>query len=327
MKTVVTGAAGFIGSHLCERLVGDGHEVVGIDSFNDVYPSDLKEANVSALLRRESFQLHRSDLRTADLSEVLEDYDVVFHLAAIPGVRASWEDGFRLYAENNILATQRLLEAIRPHPAIRLVYASSSSVYGNATRYPVREDDPPRPLSPYGVSKLSAEHLCNTYVEAFGLHAVSLRFFSVYGPRQRPDMGIHRLIEAGLGGHSFPLYGTGGNVRDMTYVGDVVEACVHAAQHGPEPGSIFNVAGGSEVSLLEVIQTLERLLGREIALDRQSAQPGDVDRTSGDTTRIREEINWRPVVELEEGLIKQIAFHRDRHNGDLRARGRQETSA
>lgn len=311
---LVTGAAGFIGSHLAERLLRDGRRVVGVDCFSDYYPPTVKRATAEGLRLHEGFDLREIDLASAPaevLSALLDDVDVVFHLAGQPGVRRSWSEGFDSYVEHNVVATQRLLEACRQQPLRRFVYASSSSVYGQASSYPTYETDLPRPHSPYGVTKLAGEHLCSVYAANERIPTVSLRYFTVYGPRQRPDMAIHRLIEAALGGTPFPLYGTGEQVRDFTFVSDVVEANVLASTAGVEPGSVMNIAGGSIVSLAELLATVGELAGRPVEVAHRPKQAGDVDRTSGSIDSAQALLEWKPSVALEDGLGLQLGWHRE----------------
>jgi nucleoside-diphosphate-sugar epimerase len=306
MVSVVTGCAGFIGSHLTDALLARGETVRGIDAFTPYYDPDAKRANLATASSHERFELFDADLRTADLGPLLEGADVVFHLAAQPGVRVSWSDGFPTYVEHNVLATQRLLEALRTTSVDRLVFASSSSVYGNAPRYPTTERDLPQPHSPYGVTKLAAEHLCSLYAENYGIPTVSLRYFTVYGPRQRPDMGFTRFIEAARAGRPVPVFGDGAQVRDFTYVADVVAANLAAASATVEAGSVFNVAGGTSIDVNALLALLGELLGREVEVERLPAQPGDVRRTGGAIERAAEELGWRPVVSLRDGLLAQI---------------------
>jgi UDP-glucuronate 4-epimerase len=313
MRAVVTGAAGFIGSHLCDRLVADGEEVLGIDCLTDYYSPREKLANISSLRDNPRFAFSTADLCDAPLEDLLEGAGVVFHQAAQPGVRGSWSSGFLRYCSNNVVATQRLLEASRTVGVGRFVYASSSSVYGNAERYPVQEPDLPRPASPYGVTKLAGEHLCNLYAEAKGLRTISLRYFTVYGPRQRPDMALRRLVDGALLGRPFAIFGTGEQVRDFTYVDDVVEANLLAANAEVPPGTVVNIAGGSRASLLELAQLVGRLVGREVALHRLPAQPGDVPRTEGSTDRATRLLSWRPRTALEEGVSQMVSWARARH--------------
>lgn len=311
MRALITGVAGFIGSQLATELLDRGHHVQGVDAFTSAYASRLKHHNLDTIRGRDRFCFAEADIRECALEQFVEPVEVVFHLAAIAGVRASWRHGFRDYVDHNILATQRLLEAARHTSRPRFVYASSSSIYGNAERYPVHEEDKKRPNSPYGVSKLSAENLCDTYADAFGLYTVSLRYFSVYGPRQRPDMGVHRIIEAALKGTTFTVYGDGHQVRDMTYVGDVVDATIMAASESVPPGTAANIAGGSQVALKDLIQEIAVLARAEVQIEYTPAQDGDVERTAGDTTRAREILGWRPMTSLTDGLTAQIAWHRE----------------
>jgi nucleoside-diphosphate-sugar epimerase len=318
MRALVTGAAGFVGSHLAEHLVSEGHEVRAVDALTPYYVVALKRENWEAV-GRAGCELVSADLRTAELGPLLEGIDVVFHQSGQPGVRSSWDAGFGSYVEQNVLVTQRLLEAIRGGSVERFVYASSSSIYGNALAYPVSEDDLPRPQSPYGVTKLAAEHLCGVYARTFGVPTVSLRYFTVYGPRQRPDMAMHRLIEAALSGRSFPMYGNGRQIRDFTFVGDVARANVLAATAPVRAGEVINVAGGSSTSLLEVVETIEELVGRPVQLDRQGPQAGDVERTGGSIERAHELLRWTPSVSLGEGLSLQLAWHRARRAATVAA--------
>jgi UDP-glucuronate 4-epimerase len=314
MRALVTGAAGFVGSHLSEALVGAGWEVIGVDCLTPYYDIGQKKRNLAAVAAAggDRFEHRDLDLRTAELAPAFDGVDVVFHQAAQPGVRASW-DIFDTYVEHNLLATHRLLEEARRHPIRRFVYASSSSVYGDAPTYPTREDSPTNPRSPYGVTKLSAEQLCGVYAANWGMPTIALRYFTVFGPRQRPDMAMHRLIEAALHGGSFPMYGTGDQVRDFTYVADVVAANLAAASVDARevaPGAILNVAGGDAVTLAEVVAIIEGLAGRHICLDRQADQAGDVVRTGGSTTAALELLHWKAAVSVAEGLASQVAWHR-----------------
>lgn len=312
MRTCVTGAAGFIGSNLVDALLAAGHHVTGIDSFTDYYDPAQKRSNLESAGDSAQFRLVEGDVGTTDLDALLDGADVLFHLAAQAGVRLSWEQGFPTYVERNVLATQRLLESARRHRLRRVVYASSSSVYGNAEAYPTGEDALPRPYSPYGVTKLAGEHLCLAYSANWDLPTVSLRFFTVYGPRQRPDMALHRLIEAALDGTSFPLFGSGAQVRDFTDVGDVVRAVVAAATADLESGTVLNVSGGASTSMTELIEIVGDSVGCTIEINRQQAQPGDVDRTGASIERARRLLGWEPAVSLDDGVRCQVAWHRDR---------------
>ena len=310
MRALVTGVAGFIGSHLTEALRERGDQVVGIDCLTDYYDMAIKRRNLDEV-RSSGATIIEDDLRSCELGPLLDGIDVVFHQAGQPGVRASWSTGFAAYEQHNIAVTQRLLEAVRERPVDRFVFASSSSVYGNAVHYPTTEDDLPRPNSPYGVTKLAAEHLCGLYADNFGVHTVALRYFTVYGPRQRPDMAMHRLVEASLGGPAFPLFGDGSQIRDFTYVSDIVTANLRAAdRHDIEPGTVANVAGGDEASLAEIIALVGELTGDDVPLDRQPAQAGDVRQTGGSTDRLLALLDWQPSTSLREGLASQVDWHR-----------------
>jgi UDP-glucuronate 4-epimerase len=304
MRALVTGVAGFIGSNLAARLLREGHEVLGADCFVPYYPRQDKEVNLAPLRQAEGFRFVEADLRGADL-EPLVEVDVVFHLAAQPGVRSSWGRPFADYAGHNLVATQRLLEACRAGGAPRLVMASSSSVYGDAERHPTPEDVLPRPVSPYGVTKLAAEHLLDAYASNFGLSTVALRYFTVYGPGQRPDMAFHRFIRAALEGRPITVFGDGEQSRDVTFVDDAVEATVAAGQTDEAAGAV-NVGGGSEVSVNEVLQLVEDLCGRPLDVRREDPVPGDVRRTSADLERARALLGFRPRVGIEEGLRRQV---------------------
>ncbi|MET9866171.1 NAD-dependent epimerase/dehydratase family protein [Streptomyces sp. NPDC006386] len=304
MRAVVTGAAGFIGSHLCEHLLSCGDDVTGVDALTDFYDPVRKRQNLRPLLGRDRFTFRQDDLLAVPLEPLFADADAVFHLAGQPGVRGSWGPEFAVYVERNILVTQRVLETARATRLGRLVYASSSSVYGDAEAYPTGEAVRPRPVSPYGVTKLAAEHLCETYRTAFGVPAVSLRLFSVYGPRQRPDMAFSRLITAALAHQTFTLYGDGEQSRDFTYVADVVTAMRDAA-HSSWSG-VANVGGGSEVTINQVIGLL-RLLGASVRVVRAPRAPGDARRTAADITVAREAFGFRPSTGVRDGLAAMIA--------------------
>ncbi len=309
MRVLVTGAAGFIGAHLSHRLLVRGDEVLGLDCLRDSYDVAEKKANLEWLRTADGSVDQRDvDLSVDALDEHLAGVDVVFHLAGQPGVRASWGEGLAGYVRDNLIATERLLAAAEAAGVGRLVLASSSSVYGEAVRYPCREDDLPRPHSPYGVTKLAAEHLAVAHAANTGLSVVALRYFSVYGPRQRPDMGLRRLFGAANTGEPFPRFGDGRQVRDLTFVDDVVDATVASAEAVLEPGTVLNVAGGSEVSLTELIERVEALTGRAITVDVQPEQAGDVRRTGGDTSKIRELVGWVPATPLDDGLAAMAAW-------------------
>jgi UDP-glucose 4-epimerase len=304
MRCLVTGVAGFIGSHLAERLVADGHEVIGVDCFLDYYPRPAKERNLRSLRRHGHFRLVEADLAEVDLAPLFEGIGWVFHQAAQAGVRSSWGRDFHIYTENNIFATQRLLEAARGGGVSRFVYASSSSIYGDTAERPIREDTRPQPVSPYGVSKLAAEHLCWLYGQSYGVPTVSLRYFTVYGPRQRPDMAFHRFLKAALLGEEIVLYDDGEQTRDFTFIADAVTANLLAAERGTG-GQIFNIGGGSEVSLSRVLEEVAEATGRSVRVRREPRQKGDVRHTLADCTRAREELGFRPTVGLRAGLARE----------------------
>lgn len=321
MHALVTGAAGFVGSRLSRRLLDDGYRVTGIDSFSDYYDVRLKKANAEAVAQAGG-RVIEADLNSVDLGALLADVDVIFHLAGQPGVRASWGSDFLVYTRSNVDATQRLLEVSRAIPSLkRFVYASSSSVYGDAESYPTSEQLRPQPLSPYGVTKLAAEHLCCLYAANFGVPTVSLRYFTVYGPGQRPDMAFTRFIRAAIQGGELTVYGTGEQVRDFTYVDDVINANLLAATSDVRPGVVLNVAGGSHTTVNEVLTVLKELTGSELLVRRVEGVAGDVRRTGGDTAAIRSQLGWSPAVELRDGLARQLEWVRnslaqERRNSD-----------
>jgi UDP-glucose 4-epimerase len=301
VKAVVTGCAGFIGSHLSASLLDRGADVTGVDCFTDYYPRAVKESNLAPLRERGRFRFVEDRLERMDLAPVVDGATHVFHLAAQAGVRKSWGRDFRTYTVDNVDATQALLEAVKGRPIARLVYASSSSVYGDAAAIPMREDERPQPVSPYGVTKLAAEQLCCLYHANFGVPAVSLRYFTVYGPRQRPDMAFHRFLRAALKGDPITLYGDGTQTRDFTFVADAVAATVAAGDRGT-PGGVYNIGGGSRVSMTEVLALLERVVGRPLEVRREPPQKGDMRDTYADTSRARADLRFAPSTTLEEGL-------------------------
>jgi UDP-glucose 4-epimerase len=300
---LVTGAAGFIGSHLVERLLARGLRVTGVDCLTDYYDPALKRANLAGFRAHGRFRCLELDLGAADLA-ALPEVEVVFHLAAQPGVRASWGAEFATYAHHNVLGTQRLLERYRASRLERFVYASSSSVYGDAERYPTAEDLLPRPFSPYGVTKLAGEHLVLLYGRNFGLPAVALRYFTVYGPRQRPDMAFHRFCRAMLRGEPITVYGDGTQSRDFTFVADAVEATIRAWERGGGP-AVYNVGGGSQVQVLQAVEVLEGRLGVKAQVRFEPTPPGDPLRTRADATRLQAALGVVPATPLEQGLAAE----------------------
>lgn len=310
MRCVVTGAAGFIGSSLCERLIRDGHEVVGIDSFVPYYPRHYKESNLAGLLGRPGFKFSTSDLRADSVAGHLFEAEAVFHMAAMPGLVRSWTD-FDLYTSCNLIATERLLSASREASKLkRFIYASTSSVYG---KYASGDETlPTRPCSPYGVTKLAGEMLCRGMAEERGLPLVVLRFFSVYGPRQRPDMAYHRFIEAMLNGQNITIYGDGHQIRGNTYIDDCLDAMI-AALDAPI-GEIYNLGGGETASILEVLHKLGSMTGAKPSLKIEGVREGDQRFTGADTTKLRRHLGWKPRVCLDEGLGRQVAWHLSRQS-------------
>jgi UDP-glucose 4-epimerase len=308
VKVLVTGAAGFIGSHLTDSLLADGHEVLGLDAFVDYYPREAKEKNLAGARGRPGFRLVEGRLQDLELAPLLAGVDQVFHLAAQAGVRASWGRDFAGYTDHNVLATQRLLEAVHATGSgIPIVYASSSSVYGDTRELPLRETGVCEPVSPYGVTKLAAEHLCRLYAKNHGLRTVSLRYFTVYGPRQRPDMAFHKFLRASRDDRPITVYGDGEQTRDFTFVGDIVAATRAAAAQG-RPGYVYNVGGGERLTLNRVLETIEGVTGRRLKVQREPAQKGDMRDTFADTAAAREDLGFRSTVSLPDGLAREWAW-------------------
>ena len=309
MRCLVTGAAGFVGSHLATRLLNDGHEVIGIDAFVDYYPRFMKERNLEKPRSWNTFTFIEGNLLELPLLPVLEGVDWVFHQAAQAGVRASWGAEFSRYTDCNVLATQRLLESVMFVGQVkRFVYASTSSVYGNTTALPVDEEAPLRPFSPYGVTKLAGENLCSLYYHNFGVPTTSLRYFTVYGPGQRPDMAFHRFCKAALAHEPIHIFDDGYQTRDFTYVTDVVEANIRAANSEGAVGQIMNVAGGSCVTVRNVIQLLQEVRDLPIDIVFEEKQYGDVRDTFASTRKAQELIGYKPQVPLQEGLLNEFLF-------------------
>jgi UDP-glucose 4-epimerase len=311
MRSVVTGYAGFVGSHLSERLLASGHAVVGIDSFTNHYRRRDKLRNVARAVELPNFTFWEADLLSAPLEAVLDGAEVVFHLAAQAGVRSSWGCEFDTYTQNNILATQRLLESCRDRSHLRrVVYASSSSVYGNACTLPLHESATPHPISPYGVTKLAAEHLCSLYHVNFGVPTVSLRYFTVYGARQRPDMAFHRFIRAAFAGEPLTVKEDGQQTRDFTHVSDIVIANILAAERPEAVGNVYNVAGGSRVMLRHVLELIGKLTDRKLRISYAPKQAGDVRDTYADISAAQRDLDYAPSLTLEDGLRDEVTWLR-----------------
>jgi UDP-glucose 4-epimerase len=306
----VTGAAGFIGSNLCERLIDDGYHVTAIDSFTDYYNPARKHRNLSDIISHKNFELIEEDINSCDIREIIGDSRAVFHLAAQAGVRMSWGKEFSVYVDSNILTTQKILEALKENKRTKLVYSSSSSVYGQTDKLPMREDQRLKPVSPYGVTKLSGEHLCELYRINFGVNTVSLRYFTVYGPRQRPDMAFSRFIIAALTGGEIEIYGDGRQTRDFTFVSDAVEANMAAMLYDGEE-TIFNIGGGSRVSVLEVLEILKNRISNDFDISFLDRAKGDVLDTWADTSSAKRELGFSPRIDLKEGIEREIDWYRN----------------
>ncbi|MGB3237293.1 MAG: NAD-dependent epimerase/dehydratase family protein [Geitlerinemataceae cyanobacterium] len=304
--SIVTGVAGFIGSHIAETLLQQGHQVIGVDEFNDYYDPAFKRQNITSFHDRPAFKLIESNILALDWSDLLKDAEVVYHQAAQAGVRASWGEDFRFYTDRNINATQLMLEAAKKAANLkRFVFASSSSVYGNAETFPTSEAIPPQPVSPYGITKLAAEQMCLLYFKNFGVPVVGLRYFTVYGPRQRPDMAFHRFFKAVLQDEAIDIYGDGQQTRDFTFISDVVAANFAAAVAPDAPGEVFNVGGGSRVALTEIIDTMEEIVGKPIKRNYFEPARGDARHTSADTSKAHRILGYQPHVALKDGLSRE----------------------
>jgi UDP-glucuronate 4-epimerase len=306
MRALVTGCAGFIGSHLTESLLADGHDVVGVDALIDTYPRAVKLANLERAMEFDGFRFLATDLLTSQLDALVEECDAIFHLAAEPGVRASWGERFASYTRNNVLATQGLLEAAKRWPDKRVVFASS--IYGDAELLPTPEGVLPRPFSPYGVTKLAAEHLCDLYHANYGVETVALRYFSTYGPRQRPDMAFHRFCRAALRREPLTIFGNGEQTRDFTFVADVVAATRAAAISPAARGRVYNVGGGSRVSVNEALEVIVSFAGRPLEVRHLESEKGDVRDTGADTSRARRELGFNPTTSVEAGLQAEFEW-------------------
>jgi UDP-glucose 4-epimerase len=307
MALLITGVSGFVGSHLAERLLKEGFDLIGVDSFLDYYPRGIKENNLKRVRENPRFKFIEGNLLNLNLKEILEQVDAVFHQAAIPGVRASWGKDFRQYVENNIQATQVLLEACKDISLKKFIYASSSSVYGDSDELPIKETSPTNPVSPYGVSKLAGEHLTTLYFKGYGIPTISLRYFTVYGPRQRPDMGFHKFISAVLLGREIEIYGTGEQTRDFTFIEDAVEANLQAFGGGKE-GEAYNVGGGSRIKLIEAIRIIEEISGKSANLKYKDPQRGDAKHTYADVSKAKRDFGYSPEVNIYEGLKRHCKW-------------------
>ncbi|MGF1676231.1 MAG: NAD-dependent epimerase/dehydratase family protein [Rivularia sp. (in: cyanobacteria)] len=305
-KNIVTGAAGFIGSHLAETLLNKGEEVIGIDEFNDYYDPMFKYKNITSLQSYPNFKLIEGDIQSLDWRSLLEDVDIIYHQAAQAGVRASWGQGFRFYTERNISATQVMLEAAKDAKNLqRFIYASTSSVYGDAETLPTSELVCPKPVSPYGITKLAAERLCGLYHKNFNVPFVALRYFTVYGPRQRPDMAFHKFYKAVIQDQAIPVYGDGLQTRDFTFVSDAVAANLAAATVESAVGEIFNIGGGSRVVLKEVLETMEEIVGKSIKRNHVEKAMGDARHTAADVSKAQKILGYQPSVNLRAGLTRE----------------------
>jgi len=309
MKILVTGVAGFIGSHLAERLIKEGHKVIGVDCFTDYYPREIKESNIKKLRGDSAFDFHDADILEIDLENVLSNIDVVFHEAAQAGVRASWGANFKIYTENNVRATQRLLEAAKTARLKKFIFASSSSIYGDAESYPTHEEMKPMPISPYGVTKLAAEHLCYLYYKNYGIPTISLRYFTVYGSRQRPDMAFHKFIKAILNNEEILVFGDGKQTRDFTYIDDIIDANI-SAMHTQVVGEVFNIGGGSRIIVNDTISIIERVCEKRAKKKYVEKQKGDVIHTAADISKAKELLGYEPKFDVEKGIANEVAWLR-----------------
>lgn len=307
MNCLVTGAAGFIGSHLCRRLLKEEFQVLGVDSFSDFYPRWIKEKNIESLTKEKNFKFIEKDLNDLDLKSILNDIEYIFHLAAQAGVRASWGENFSVYSQNNIEATQKLLEASRNSFLNKFIYASSSSVYGFCPELPMVETSPLYPFSPYGVTKLAAEHLCLLYFKNYGIPTLSLRFFTVYGPGQRPDMAFHVFFKSIADNKEISIFGDGNQTRDFTYIDDIVEATYASMEKGKE-GEIYNIGGGTRTKLEDTFPILEEICGKKIKVKNQDKQKGDVPHTFASIEKAGQDLDYSPQTRLLDGLKEEWSW-------------------
>jgi len=314
-RYLVTGAAGFIGSHLCRRLLRDGYWVTGVDCFTDYYPRWYKEKNVADLVDNARFQLIEQDINDIDCRELLERNEIVFHVAAQAGVRASWGSSFKAYIRHNIETTQRLLEAAKSVPLKKFLYASSSSVYGSCPDLPMSEISHLFPYSPYGVTKLAAEHLCSLYFRNFGVPTASFRFFTVYGPGQRPDMAFHKFLKAAIEDRPLTIFGDGSQTRDFTYIDDIIDGLVSAISLS-QPGEIYNLGGGHRKKLFDIFSILEKVCEQKLRLQSQDRQKGDAAHTYADIRKAQEHLGFSPETSLETGLRHEWNWLRELYAAD-----------
>jgi UDP-glucose 4-epimerase len=301
MKYLVTGAAGFIGSHLCKKLIQDGVHIIGLDAFTDFYPRSIKENNLQPLLNNPHFELISGDILEVNLDKIMDEIDVVFHFAAQPGVRTSWGAEFSIYTKNNIDATQKLLEAAKTATLKKFIYASSSSVYGLSPKLPMTETSTLHPYSPYGVTKLAAENLCFLYYKNYGIPCVSLRFFTVYGPGQRPDMAFHKFFKSIQKDEEISVFGDGQQTRDFTFIDDIIWANLSSIENG-RAGENYNLGGGTRKKLADIIPILEEICQKTVKIKYVPGQKGDVRHTYADIQKSKDELNYIPRINLEEGL-------------------------
>jgi len=307
VKFLITGVSGFIGSHLAERLISEGNEIIGVDSFLDNYSRKIKENNIRELLKKKSFNFIEGNVLGLNIGQILDQVEGVFHQSAMPGVRASWGNNFYLYVENNVTSTQVLLEACKNREIGKFIYASSSSVYGDANELPINESTPTLPISPYGVTKLAGENLANLYFKGFGIPTISLRYFTAYGPRQRPDMAFHRFITSIILGREIEIYGNGEQTRDFTFIDDVVEANLKAFLGG-KVGEVYNAGGGSRVKLIQAIRIVEEISGRKAKLKYVDPQRGDVTHTYADISKSKADFGYSPRIDIYEGIRRHCEW-------------------
>lgn len=310
VKSLVTGVAGFIGSHLAEKLVAIGHHVIGVDCYTDYYTRQIKEANLNNLRDKKNFEFLPQNILELDLKKVLDGIDYIFHLAAQAGVRASWGVNFKIYADFNVMTTQKILEAAKDVSIKKLIFASSSSIYGDAESFPTEENAIPKPISPYGVTKLDGENLCYLYWKNYHIPVICLRLFTVYGPRQRPDMAFYKFIKSLLKDEEIVVYGDGQQSRDFTYISDVIEANILAMKENVA-GEIFNIGVGTSISINDIITLLERIIEKKAKIKYLAEQKGDVKHTKASIDKAREILGYHPMVNIEDGLEKEVSWFKE----------------